>query len=1068
MSTPSSLNNEHILSSLSSITSTIEEVEPTAADVAAAFRCIEPGDFIPEASDVRGYDTGGLEEDAEEMAEGATPERQSLLVAQTLIKVPSISDISDVVRVCGTYDPSMNASVTTRFPSSLHHQRLDISMLTFPPESSSILPPHGVFTPAPSSVNKKTTLTKKTKIPRRFRDPGMKGYHLLRHTLTEDVEEKAKDKAEAPDGFELNIPPQFIPFRMIVDGHHTITKYVHLKPGNNTIVFRCMKKGGEIEQGDVHAAPDFDTEACDYMHDQLRYLHNDFGGRQWVDLAIAEIPDHTLSAEISRYRHVSQRYDDLHAAITALENEQYMVGNEKCKCIRRLEEANALQRVMDKEVEKKQEAMLGFMAINLHSLPEGAFWGQFNDQLLDKAVVNRLVNSYHKNIQNCTDNTAINIVLKKGWLTDVNNFKMTVEGLNIEDVPKLNCQRQAMQTYVEQKEKEIKKMEKMAKSMEDASVNKKGEGEWKKLMKTIAKERKKLELVKMWVVCVFNRDMIKANEEKLSKALFRFLLWNKVNQWLDVTPEERLLEIINELHDTYEEDLHLMEKTNKKREEDDGIHTLDKFNEKWLAKVEALKDNNNLQHLFTKQLFAHGLVMVLWIQRHYTHAGWFTVKKLNEMLEDHGVVLLWIGTRLQWASGMGSKHYWIQDCCEVALAAVMRDPLLKVTEALSLWRKICHVLFYHLSTSVLQIDTYLMLHPTLHVTQTDLNIFKHLIPANVKGKKKVPVASKTDARLAPDLAAALNFLRLIQSSKDDFLHHYNLLFASMALEFNADHWQGKYAFNADWVFADNIDCDLPTSISCSDLTSLTAVWESARDTDLTASKDPAFDLIRSLESNKYLRSSNLAEVETLAYHLITSLAEIVAKNKAHLDHHAADGGGVDEDFDMTDVPTREYPRKPHSMSEEYFNDLGYTQWGSKLDSQGSHTSWQDHVSHEPPFPPLAQAPSPLSLLDAELPPSSQNLVPPQESDEEDSSSPRRGVATSTTPIKHGRPSVSSAGSPDKESSPSKRTDQVVALPSEAALSTLSQPQPSISGPKDIRKPESAERSNHRVMLCDSA
>ena len=41
---------------------------------------------------------------------------------------------------------------------------------------------------------------------------------------------------------------------------------------------------------------------------------------------------------------------NLSERITALENEQYVVGNEVRKCTRRLEEANGLQRIMDQEV----------------------------------------------------------------------------------------------------------------------------------------------------------------------------------------------------------------------------------------------------------------------------------------------------------------------------------------------------------------------------------------------------------------------------------------------------------------------------------------------------------------------------------------------------------------------------------------------------------------------------------------------------------------------------------------------------------------------------------------------
>ena len=91
-------------------------------------------------------------------------------------------------------------------------------------------------------------------------------------------QQRARDKADAPDGFELNIPPRFINFRMTENGHITVAKYIHVMPGNNPIVYGCMKKGGEIQQGEVHAAPDLDAVDNDrhYTHDQLRYLRQDY------------------------------------------------------------------------------------------------------------------------------------------------------------------------------------------------------------------------------------------------------------------------------------------------------------------------------------------------------------------------------------------------------------------------------------------------------------------------------------------------------------------------------------------------------------------------------------------------------------------------------------------------------------------------------------------------------------------------------------------------------------------------------------------------------------------------
>ncbi|KAF8269522.1 hypothetical protein EI94DRAFT_1699439 [Lactarius quietus] len=173
----------------------------------------------------------------------------------------------------------------------------------------------------------------------------------------------------------------------------------------------------------------------------------------------------------------------------------------------------------------------------------------------------------------------------------MNNFKMTVKGPKIEDVPELKLLAIGMAAVknknmddgwaslvqgtavVGQKEKEIKKMEKAVKNMEKVSMNEKGEGEWKKAMKVIAKERKKLETAKMWVVPVTEHGPSQDGESKQEVG-----------------------------------------------EEENSMIILDKFNENWQVKVEVLKDNNDLLYLCIKQLLAHSLVMVSWIWHHYMHA----------------------------------------------------------------------------------------------------------------------------------------------------------------------------------------------------------------------------------------------------------------------------------------------------------------------------------------------------------------------------------------------------------------------------------------------------------------
>lgn len=174
--------------------------------------------------------------------------------------------------------------------------------------------------------------------------------------------------------------------------------------------------------------------------------------------------------------------------------------------------------------EKIREAKLGVRAMNLHSPPEGAYWGKFNNRPLDKAGVKGLVSDYHADVKNCTDKTAINMVLRKSWLADQENFETSAEGRRVEQLEEIilteegaavakndnlwmmggNHRHQALLIYVEEKKKILSKKEKELKSMGEASATEDTESERSNLKREIVTESKKLELEHMWAVRLYD------------------------------------------------------------------------------------------------------------------------------------------------------------------------------------------------------------------------------------------------------------------------------------------------------------------------------------------------------------------------------------------------------------------------------------------------------------------------------------------------------------------------------------------------------------------------------------
>jgi hypothetical protein len=121
----------------------------------------------------------------------------------------------------------------------------------------------------------------------------------------------------------------------------------------------------------------------------------------------------------------------------------------------------------------------------------------------------------------------------------------------------------------------------------------------------------------------------------LSTAVYRFLSRNEWKGSLESTGEEKLLEIICELKDAYEDDLGRQDEIPKNS---DAATMYPDFSKLAIEKAEEFKEEGGFGRLLTVPSFALGLVMASRIRRHYTHAPWFNISKLSKMLEEHGAV----------------------------------------------------------------------------------------------------------------------------------------------------------------------------------------------------------------------------------------------------------------------------------------------------------------------------------------------------------------------------------------------------------------------------------------------
>lgn len=150
--------------------------------------------------------------------------------------------------------------------------------------------------------------------------------------------------------------------------------------------------------------------------------------------------------------------------------------------------------------------------------------------------------------------------------------------------------------------------------------------------------------------------LIDALPNSQSRAVYRLLSRNETTDRVNITEEEFLQEIIDCFKDLFEEDDKklLLRRTKKIKDAEEKGRSLDDlddednndydlkypsvFNE-IAIKADQFKGNSSGYRLIcVLPRVAFGLVMASRLRSHYTHAPWFRIGPLKEMVQVHGAV----------------------------------------------------------------------------------------------------------------------------------------------------------------------------------------------------------------------------------------------------------------------------------------------------------------------------------------------------------------------------------------------------------------------------------------------
>ena len=152
-----------------------------------------------------------------------------------------------------------------------------------------------------------------------------------------------------PEDFEINEGDQAIPFT-ITDrfGRPTPARYIQVHMTSNPYVIARLTTNGPNYRGELHATPYNGTEEVEPLTDEaMRMLELDFPAAEHVSNVLQRMNDRTLWAEVIRYRAKIAEIDKIRVQWEELQHRCYMVGLEMGLSRQRLQEARAVQRIIE-------------------------------------------------------------------------------------------------------------------------------------------------------------------------------------------------------------------------------------------------------------------------------------------------------------------------------------------------------------------------------------------------------------------------------------------------------------------------------------------------------------------------------------------------------------------------------------------------------------------------------------------------------------------------------------------------------------------------------------------------
>ena len=162
-----------------------------------------------------------------------------------------------------------------------------------------------------------------------------------------------------PDGFQANVPPNYLSVRVNHQGDLVPANFIQVKMYDEPIVLAMMGQGFPIFRYLAYVAQTvLPSEAPPYSQQEVLILHNKYPGQALVNQALVDEGDNGLRTEVHRYRSLMDEADRKERELSTLQDCLMDFSMDLRANMLHLARAEAIKRLKDRRAWARQDVLV--------------------------------------------------------------------------------------------------------------------------------------------------------------------------------------------------------------------------------------------------------------------------------------------------------------------------------------------------------------------------------------------------------------------------------------------------------------------------------------------------------------------------------------------------------------------------------------------------------------------------------------------------------------------------------------------------------------------------------------